>query len=264
MGLWKRLAQLLKSNVNEIVDGAADPERMLDQVVTEMRGQLVEAKKQVATAIADERRLKQQVDAEQKAAADWERKAVLAIKAGDDGLAKQALMRQRDHEGVAAQLGEQHAKQAHAVDQLKNALRALNTKIEEADRKKSVLVARQRRADAMRSIEGTLNGMRESSAFEAFNRLEKKIDQSEAEADAESELGREMSGSTVKQRFDDLERDASADDALAALKQKMGLTPPSPVAARVATPASTEEDEELAELESALADLKAREGSGKP
>jgi phage shock protein A len=264
MGLWKRLAQLLKSNVNDIVDGAADPERMLDQVVTEMRGQLVEAKKQVAVAIADERRFKQQVEAEQKASADWERKAVLAIKAGDDGLAKQALMRQRDHEGVAAQLAEQHAKQAHAVEQLKIALRALNTKIEESERKKSVLVARKRRADAVRSIEGTLSGMKESSAFEAFNRIEKRIDQDEAEADAEAELGREMTGSAVKQRFDDLERDASADDALAALKQKMGLTPPTPVAARVATPAEAEDDEELAELENALAELKAREGADKP
>jgi phage shock protein A len=259
MGLWKRLAQLLTSNVNDIVDGSADPERMLDQVVGEMRGQLVEAKKQVAVAIADERRLKQQVEAEQKAAADWERKAVLAIKAGDDALARQALMRQRDHEGVAAQLGAQHEKQAHAVEQLKIALRALNTKIEDAERKKTVLVAKQRRAEAMRSIEGTLTGMRDSSALETFNRLERKIDQAEAEADAEVELGREMTGSTVKQRFDDLERDASADEALAALKQKMGLAPPTPVATRVAEPV-TEDDAELAELESALAELKAREG----
>jgi len=259
MGLWKRLAQLLKSNVNDIVDGSADPERTLDLVVGEMRGQLVEAKKQVAVAIADERRLKQQVEAEQKAAADWERKAVLAIKAGDDELAKQALMRQRDHDGVAAQLAQQHEKQAHAVEQLKIALRALNTKIEEAERKKTVLVARQRRAEALRSIEGTLSGLKESSAFETFNRLEKRIDQAEAEADAEAELGREMSGSTVKQRFDDLERDASADDALAALKQKMGIAPPTPVVARVAAPQS-EDEEELAELETALAELKAREG----
>jgi len=262
MGLWKRLAQLLTSNVNDMVDGAADPERMLDQVVGEMRGQLVEAKKQVASAIADERRLKQQVEAEQKAGTDWERKAVLAIKAGDDDLAKQALMRQRDHESVALQLSAQHEKQAHAVEQLKVALRALNTKIEEADRKKAVLVAKKRRADALRSIEGTLNGMRDSSALDTFNRLERKIDQAEAEADAESELGREMSGATVKQRFDDLERDASADAALTALKQKMGLTPPTAVAARVAEPV-TEDDAELAELESALAELKAREG-GKP
>lgn len=263
MGLWKRLSDLLKSNVNELVDGAADPERVLDQVVGEMRGQLVEAKKQVAVAIADERRLKQQVEAEQKAAADWERKAMLAVKSGDDALAKQALMQQRDHAGIAAALAEQHAKQAHAVEQLKIALRALNTKIEESERKKAVLVAKKRRADAMRSIEGTLNGMRESSAFEAFNRLERKIDQAEAEADAESELGREMSGSTVKQRFDDLERDAGAEDALVALKQKMGLAPPSPVAARVATPLTSEDDDELAELESALAELKAREGAEK-
>ena len=259
MGLWKRLAQLLKSNVNDIVDGSADPERTLDLVVGEMRGQLVEAKKQVAVAIADERRLKQQVEAEQKAATDWERKAVLAIKAGDDELAKQALMRQRDHDGVADQLAQQHEKQAHAVEQLKIALRALNTKIEEAERKKTVLVARQRRAEALRSIEGTLSGLKESSAFETFNRLEKRIDQAEAEADAEAELGREMSGSTVKQRFDDLERDASADDALAALKQKMGIGQKAPVVARVAAP-ETEEEEELAELETALAELKAREG----
>jgi phage shock protein A len=260
MGLLSRLASAIKSNLNELIDGAQDPERALDQIVADMRGQLVEAKKSVAVAIADERRLKQQADAEQKAATDWERKAMLAVKAGDDELAKQALLRQREHDGLYAQLAQQHEKQAHAVEQLKVALRALASKIDEAERKKSVLVARKRRADAMRSIEGTLSGLKDSSAFDDFARLEKKIDQDEAEAEAQSELNRETSGATLKQRFDDLERDAGAAAALDALKQKMGLAAPPPVAARVATPVEQQDDADMAELEEALAELKAREG----
>lgn len=260
MGLLSRLAGAIKSNLNELIDGAQDPEQALDQIIVEMRGQLVEAKKQVAVAIADERRLKQQADNEQKSALEWERKAMLAVKAGDDELAKQALLRQREHDSLYEQLALQHGKQAHAVEQLKTALRALAAKIDEADRKKSVLVARKRRADAMRTIEDTLSGIKDSSAFDDFARLEKKIDQAEAEAEAQSELNRATSGATLKQRFDDLERDAGAAAALDALKQKMGLASPPPVAARVAP--APEDDADMAELEEALAELKAREAKG--
>jgi phage shock protein A len=264
MGFFSRLADVIKSNLNDLISRAEEPEKMLDQIIADMRVQLIEAKKQVAVAIADEKKLKKQYEKEQAVADEWEKKAMLAVRAGDDGLAKQALARQRSHGEITAQYKAQWEKQAHAVEQLKVALRALNAKIEEANRKKAVLIARKRRADAMKSIEETMAGMKEASAFETFERLERKVDQAEAEADAASELNKEMAGDVLKQKFEELEGDAGSDEALLELKRKMGLAPPEAapaVAARVEQQPASEDEEELAALEQALAELKSREGA---
>ena len=97
MGIFDRLASLLRSNINDLISRAEDPEKMLNQILVDMRSQLAKAKQQVATAIADEKRLRDQADAEYRQAGDWEQKAMLAIKENRDDLAKQALMRQGEH-----------------------------------------------------------------------------------------------------------------------------------------------------------------------
>src|SRR5687768_13211491 len=135
MGIFARLATLIKSNLNDLISRSEDPEKMLNQVVLDMQNQLVEAKKQVAVSIADEKRLAKQAEQEAANAAEWERRAMIAIKAGDDNLAKEALSRKKEHDALATQLKDQWSKQKNAVEQLKNALRVLNTKIEEAKRK---------------------------------------------------------------------------------------------------------------------------------
>lgn len=261
MGFFSRLATVLKSNLNELVSGAEDPEKMLAQIILDMREQLVEAKKQVAVAIADEKRLKKQFESEAKKAGDWQKKAMLAVRAGDDDLAKQALGRHKELAGIAAQYEEQWTKQLSSVNALKQALKALNNKIEEAGRKKSVLIARKRRADAMRSIQDTMSGLNDQSAFEAFERMEGKIVQAESEAEAASELNTEFQGDILKEKFAELESGAGADEELEALKRKMGMLPEEgpAVEARV-EPTQTAEELEMAELDAALEELKAREG----
>ena len=104
MGIFDRFSSLLKSNINDLISKAEDPEKMLTQILVDMRGQLVKAKQQVASAIADEKRLRDQADAEFKQAQDWERRAMLAIQEGRDDLAKQALVRQTEHTGHGEQL----------------------------------------------------------------------------------------------------------------------------------------------------------------
>src|SRR5205809_3686795 len=126
MGIFSRLAQLIKSNLNELISRSEDPEKMLNQVVIEMNAQLLEAKKQVAVSIADEKRLAKQAEQESANAAEWERRAMLAIKSGDDALAKEALARKKEHEQLAITLKDQWQKQKQAVEQLKTALRLLN------------------------------------------------------------------------------------------------------------------------------------------
>ena len=144
MGIFDRLATLLKSNINDLISKAENPEKMLDQIVTDMRNQLARAKQQVAAAIADEKRLKDQFEAEYKAAADWENKAMLAIKEGRDDLAKQALVRQSEHMEHAQTLETTWQSHQLETEKLKNSLRDLNDKIQEAGRKKNFLLVRQR------------------------------------------------------------------------------------------------------------------------
>ena len=229
MGIFDRIATLFKSNINDLISKAENPEKMLDQIVVDMRNQLAKAKQQVASSIADEKRLKDQVDAEYKSAADWEAKAMLAVKENRDDLAKQALMRHTETLSRANQLEVTWQGQQAVIEKLKTQLRDLNDRIEEAKRKKNLLLARQRQAQAQQRIAETMSGLSEKSAFEAFARMEEKIDQSERMIRASSEIDQEFSGDKLVSEFKQLEKvagSASADQQLMALKEKMGLLPP--------------------------------------
>jgi phage shock protein A len=221
MGLFSRLGTLFRSNINELINKAEDPEKMLNQVLVDMKGQLVEAKKQVAVAIADEKRIKKQLDQERAKAKDWERKAMLAIKAGDDGLARAALQRKNDHEEVAKTLEVQWEAQKESVEKLKEALRGLDHKIEEAKRKRNILVSRKKRAEAQRMINETLASINSKGSFDTFERMEDKITQLEAESEATAELG-VLPETSLESQFKALEA-GDVDDELNALKRKMAL-----------------------------------------
>src|SRR5262249_50509957 len=236
MGIFARLATLIKSNLNDLISRSEDPEKMLNQVVIDMANQLIEAKKQVAVSIADEKRLAKQAEQEAANAAEWERRAMLAIKAGDDALAKEALNRKKEHEQLANTLKEQWQKQKGAVDQLKTALRLLNAKIEEAKRKKNVLIARKKRAEAQKAIQDTMSGLQNASAFETFDRMSQKIDQIEAEAEASSEIAEQYTGDTLAEKFGKLEASAGGDDELPALQPEKGGLPPQPPQETAAPP----------------------------
>ena len=234
MGIFDRLATLLKSNINDLISRSENPEKMLDQIVVDMRNQLARAKQQVAGAIADEKRLKDQAEAEYRQAADWEAKAMLAVKEGRDDLAKQALVRHTEYMEHGQTL--ETTWQAHRAEteKLKNSLRDLNDKIEEAKRKKNLLLARQRRAQAQQKISETMSSMSEKSAFEAFARMEEKITSNERLIKASSEIEEEFTGDRLQGEFKQLEKaagSASADQQLIALKQKMGLLGPGGTAA---------------------------------
>src|SRR5689334_7596552 len=193
-GIFARLADLIKANLNDLISKSEDPEKMLNQIVSDMTNQLGEAKKQVAVAIADEKRLAKQVETEKAKATEWERRAMMAVRAGDDALAKEALTRKKEHDDTATAYHQQWEKQKIGSDQLKLALRALNNKIEEAKRKKGLLIARKRRAEAQKAIQETLGGLKNASAFEAFDQMAGKIEQMEAEAEAGAEIVEEYSG----------------------------------------------------------------------
>ncbi len=223
MGLFSRLGTLIRSNINEIINKAEDPEKMLNQVLVDMKSQLVEAKKQVAVAIADEKRLKKQYQQEAAKSSEWERKAMLAIKAGDDNLAKAALARKTEHDEVSETLRQQWEAQKQSVEQLKGALRSLDAKIEEAKRKRNILVSRQKRAEAQRTINETLSNINSTSAFDTFERMSDRVTQIEAEAEATAEISGALPEASLESQFKALEASTGVDDQLSQLKNKMAL-----------------------------------------
>jgi phage shock protein A len=223
MGIFQRLATVLKANINALIGRAEDPEKVLDQLLLDMRGQLAKTKQEVATAIADEKKLQAQVEKEKKAAEEWERRAMLAVQEGRDDLAKQALVRHNEHMQHAQQLHETWTRHKADVETLKASLRELNEKIEEAKRKKNLLVARQKRAQAQKRIQETMSAASDRSAFESFERMEERIADMERQALAATELAGELEGDNLSQQFEQLEVRGTADQQLLELKEKMGM-----------------------------------------
>ncbi len=223
MGLFDRLSTLIRSNINDLISRAENPEKMLNQLIGDMKGQLAKAKQQVASAIADEKKLQSDAEAMKKQADDWERRAMLAVQEGRDDLAKQALMRYNEAMQGAQQLHETWVKHKAETESLKGSLRQLNDKIEEAKRKKNILIARARRAEAQQRIQETMSGMSDKSAFESFERMTEKIEQQERKAIAAAELQNEFEGDQLMQQFQALEYKGAPDQQLLELKSRMGL-----------------------------------------
>ena len=229
MGIFSKLSTVIKSNINDLISRAENPEKMLNQIILDMRDQLAKAKREVAAAIADERKLKAQLDDEIKQTRDWEHRAMLAVKEGRDDLAKQALIRQQEHADRATVIQQTWEAQSAETEKLKNSLRQLNDKIEEAKRKRNLLIAKQKRAQAQKRIHQTMSGLSDTSAFEAFNRMAEKIEEEERQSIAHAEVTEALGGDTLEQDFLRLEAGSSGgadvEDRLMALKQGMGLLP---------------------------------------
>ncbi len=261
MGILQRISTLLKSNINDLISRAENPEKVLNQAIDDMRSQLSKAKQEVAGAIADEKKLQAQVEKERKQAEEWEQRAMLAVQESRDDLAKQALMRHSEHLQHAQALHETWVRQKAETEQLKNSLRQLNDKIEEAKRKKNILVARQRRAEAQGRIQETMSSMSDKSAFESFERMTERIEEYERKALAAAELSEDLSGDLLAQQFEALEYHGNADQQLLELKRKMGMLPPGEDAERRQLAAGEHPDIEDAEVVDEGSEGEAGEGA---
>jgi phage shock protein A len=233
MNIFNKLSTLLRSNINDMIARAENPEKMLNQIITDMREQLTKAKQEVAIAIAEERKLKAQAEEEGRQAQEWERRAMLAVQNDKDDLARQALIRQEEYGHRAHSLYETWQRHAEETERLKDSLRQLSLKIEEARRKKNLLIAKQKRAQAQKRIHETMAGLSDSSAFEAFDRMAQRIEDNERRALAAAEVSEDLSGDPLEREFARLESgggSVSAENRLLELKRKMGVLPPAPAA----------------------------------
>jgi len=222
MGIFKKLADVVKANINDLISKAENPEKMLNQMIIDMNGHLIESKKGVASAIADEKRLERQMKENLIKSQDWEKKAMIALKAGKEDLAKQALLRKQEYSNYYNELKPQWEAQHAAVSTLKDSLKSLQQKIEEAQRKKNILIARAKRAETTKQIQQTMGSMNQNNAFAVFDRMSQKVDKLEAEADALSELEDMSADSDLESQFKALESSGTnADLLLEELKSKM-------------------------------------------
>ncbi len=223
MGLFKRFKDALRANINELISKAENPEKMLNQIIMDMNEHLIEAKKSVASSIADEKRLERQMNDNRVRVQDWENKAILAVKAGKDDLAKDALLRKEEYNTHAKELGPQWNAQHESVNQLKESLKQLQRKIEEAHRKKNILIARAKRAETQKKIQSMTGSIADTTAFEAFDRMASKVEQIEADADAVSELNKAGQDEDILEaEFKKLESsETKADILLDELKTKL-------------------------------------------
>jgi phage shock protein A len=216
MGLLDRVSTLLRANLNDVLDRAEDPEKIIRQLLIDMNNQLMQVKTQVAASIADEKRLYQRYEENQQKATEWERKAEVAVDRGADDLAKEALARRNSFKQSSDGFYAQWQEQSQQVAQLKDALRDLERKIAEAEAKKDLLIARQRRAKAETQIRETMAGIGKNNAATDFARMEERVSQQEARAAA----ARELDSDTLDSRFAALETDSTLDTDLAALKAR--------------------------------------------
>jgi phage shock protein A len=214
MGIIERIGTILRANLNDLLTKAEDPEKIINQTLMDMRQAQYEARMEVAQAIAEGKKLERDYMGREKESMGWMSKAETALKQGREDLAREALKRKTTSADLSIGLKEQFDIHNQMVEKLKTQLRALDAKIEEAERKRQLIVARQKRVEAQRSLSDAVSRTDTRKAFEAFDRMEGKVAQMEDQLKAEEELANDMS------------IDKAVEDELAALKAKLSGSNP--------------------------------------
>jgi len=219
MGLLERVSTLIRANLNDMIDRAEDPEKLIKQVILDMDNQYLQVKTQVAVSIADQHMLEKKLRENEDAGRDWMRKAELAVEKQQDDLARAALDRFQTSQKLALSYREQVDDQKLQVETLKNALIKLEQKLDEAKAKRDLFLARHRRGVALGKAARAQSAIDDNSRSAAFDRLQDRVNHTEAIASAEVELFNENAGDRLAR----LDRDTEVERLLTELKSKHGL-----------------------------------------
>jgi phage shock protein A len=219
MGLLERVSTLVRANLNDMIDRAEDPEKLIKQVILDMDNQYLQVKTQVAVSIADQHMLEKKFRENEDAGRDWMRKAELAVEKQHDDLARAALDRFQTSQKLALSYREQVDDQKLQVETLKNALIKLEQKLDEAKAKRDLYLARHRRSIALGKAARAQSAIGDHSKSAAFDRLQDRVNHTEAIASAEAELLNENAGDRLAR----LGRDSEVERLLTELKSKRGL-----------------------------------------
>jgi phage shock protein A len=216
MALLERVAALVRANLNDLIDKAEDPEKMIKQVILDMQNQLLQVKTQVAIAIADQHLLAKKAAENEQKHGEWIGKAELAVEKKDDALARSALERAMGYKDLAGNFQQQVADQRSEVDSLKSGLIKLEGKLAEAQAKSDLLIARHRRARASKKASEAGAGIRAGAGRTTFDRMKERVDH----AEAVSRAWHEVVGEDIEDRFAALEKEKEIDRLLAELKSR--------------------------------------------
>lgn len=219
MALLERVSTLVRANLNDLIDKAEDPEKMIKQVILDMQNQLLQVKTQVAIAIADQHLLEKKQKENEDKVAEWMRKAELAVDKKQDDLARAALQRVESYRELTDNFGQQVIDQKAQVENLKTALRQLEQKLAEAQGKADLLIAQQRRARAVSKASDAKMSIGDNSKAAAFDRMKRKVAHSEAIGQAKAEMAAD---DDVESRLAALEKEDRIEQLLAELKSRRG------------------------------------------
>ena len=252
MGLLDRLSRLLRANLNSFVSDAEDPTKILDQSVADMQDDLVKLRQAVAIAIASQKRLENQANQAQEQIQNWLSRAELALKKGEDDLAREALSRKKTFQETFQSLTTQSQTQNGQVEKLRKSLLLLERKIAEARTKKDMLKARAQAAKAQQKIQSAVGDLGSKSAMAAFERMEDKVEALEATGQAALELA----GEDLESKFAALEGGGDIEKELETLRSQLK----SGVEAIALPPSDLDVDEvktvEIQEVEIELEEMK--------
>ena len=223
MGILSRFVAVVRSNLNALLNRAEDPTKMLEQTLMDMEASFRKAKDQVARSVADQKRLEKSLDEQKGLASKWGSRAMAAVEKEQDDLAKEALRRKGEHVKISAQFERELEAHTVNVNSLKSGLRELETKIAEVKRKKNLLISKQKRAQAQDQIYKTIEGIQDAGALDTIARMEEKIEEATAMADARMELSGEFSGDSLEKKFEALGPTEDVDAELLELKQQLRL-----------------------------------------
>jgi phage shock protein A len=220
MAIFERIKDLLKANINDLLDRAEDPEKMLKQIIIDMEQSLDEAVKGLAQAMASEKQMARQMEAAQSQSADWESKARMALGKGDQELAKQAVANKLKSEGNARQYGQMHETLVSQTQALRMQVEELKARIEEARGKQAILTARAQVAGTQKQFAKTVSGTDSNSAFAKMEKMEKKVEQEEAEAAAWTELSGESDSGSFKKLEEESAVEAELNRLMAGMEKQ--------------------------------------------
>ncbi len=216
MALLERVSTLIRANINDLVDKAEDPEKMIKQVILDMQNQLLQVKPQVAISIADQHVLEKKLQENEENERQWMRRAELAVDKHDDALARAAVERSMSYKATTASFGQQVEDQKTQVENLKTALVKLGQKLAEAQSKSDMLIAQHRRSRALGKATDAGVNIGDGSNAAAFDRMKSKVHHSEAAAQAKSEL----LADNVEDRFRAMEKQEEIERLLEEIKSK--------------------------------------------
>jgi phage shock protein A len=218
MSLLDRVSTLLRANLNDLVEKAEDPERMLKQVVLDMENQLMQVKTQVAIAIADQHLLEKKRSEHEQEAAEWRRKAELAVQKDNDDLARAALERALSHDQLVTGFATQAEDQKHEADSLRQALHKLEQKLSETRAHCEMLIAEHRRAKVVGRAAKAQHVVGNDQA-NTLGRMKSKVHVTSAENAAASEI---LSPESLEDRFRALESEDKVELMLNEIKSRQG------------------------------------------